>query len=214
MQELPAGSSMKAVPIILSVIPPRPTPRDRPTPVRQHDGIEQGEHHWERRRRRLVGRHQSVGVDRGVPPSPREGDLIIPMIIRAIRRAPSVPASIDEAPNLSRTDPSGADQSNAEHQPTDLKVGGSYPSRRTKPPTQRRYGKGSTELSTGSGRPWQAATGALLAGPNPCQHPSTLQPAAGCRAASRGWSRTPPAGAACPTTTPWRQTTAGRCCCW
>jgi hypothetical protein len=50
--------------------------------------------------------------------------LIIPLIIQTIRRDPSRPAAIDEAPNLSRADPSGADHSDAEHQATDLAVRG------------------------------------------------------------------------------------------
>src|SRR5262245_23220405 len=59
--------------------------------------------------------------------------LIIPMIIRTIRLAPSRSDATDDAPNLSWADPSGADQSDAEHPPTDLAVGGSSPSRRAKP---------------------------------------------------------------------------------
>jgi hypothetical protein len=50
--------------------------------------------------------------------------LIIPMIIRTIRRDPSRPAWTDDAPNVSRVDPTGADQSDADHPPTDLAVGG------------------------------------------------------------------------------------------
>jgi hypothetical protein len=48
--------------------------------------------------------------------------LIIHLIIQTIRRDPSGPNGIDEAPNVSRSDPSGADQVDAEHQPTDLMV--------------------------------------------------------------------------------------------
>ncbi len=64
--------------------------------------------------------------------------LIIRLIIHTIRRDPTGSDQIDEAPNLSRPDPSGADQIDAEHQATDLAVGGSNPSRRaTKTPAQR-----------------------------------------------------------------------------
>jgi hypothetical protein len=51
--------------------------------------------------------------------------LIIPVIIRTIRLDRSGSAWIDEAPNLSRPDPSEADQIDAEHQATDLAVPGS-----------------------------------------------------------------------------------------
>jgi hypothetical protein len=57
--------------------------------------------------------------------------LIIRLIIQTIRRDPSGSAWTDEALNVSRLDPSGADQIDAEHQATDLAVGGSNPSRRT-----------------------------------------------------------------------------------
>ena len=46
-------------------------------------------------------------ADRGAYTASR---LIIPMIIRTIRLDPSGPDQIDEAPNVSRPDPSGADQ--------------------------------------------------------------------------------------------------------
>ena len=55
------------------------------------------------------------------------GRLIIPLIIQTIRLVPSGPVWIDEAPNVSRADPSGADQSDAEHQATDLAVAGLSP---------------------------------------------------------------------------------------
>jgi hypothetical protein len=48
--------------------------------------------------------------------------LIIRLIIQTIRRDPSGPVWIDEAPNVSRPDPSGADQTDAEHQSTDVAV--------------------------------------------------------------------------------------------
>jgi hypothetical protein len=41
--------------------------------------------------------------------------LIIPMIIQTIRLDPSGSVWTDEAPNVSRLDPSGADQIDAEH---------------------------------------------------------------------------------------------------
>jgi hypothetical protein len=50
--------------------------------------------------------------------------LIIPLIIHTIRWGPSRSDGIDEPPDLSRADPSGADQIDAEHQATDLAVGG------------------------------------------------------------------------------------------
>jgi hypothetical protein len=58
--------------------------------------------------------------------------LIIRLIIQTIRRDPSGAIWTDEALNVSRPDPSGADQIDAEHQATDLAVGGSNPSRRAK----------------------------------------------------------------------------------
>ena len=60
--------------------------------------------------------------------------LIIRLIIQTIRRDPSGAIWTDEASNVSRPDPSGADQIDAEHQATDLAVGGSNPSRRAKHP--------------------------------------------------------------------------------
>jgi hypothetical protein len=56
--------------------------------------------------------------------------LIIRLIIQTIRRDRSGSVWTDEAPNVSRPDPSVADQIDAEHQTTDLAVGGSNPSRR------------------------------------------------------------------------------------
>jgi hypothetical protein len=46
--------------------------------------------------------------------------LIIPLIIQTIRLDPSRSDQIDEASNVSRPDPTGADQIDAEHQATDL----------------------------------------------------------------------------------------------
>jgi hypothetical protein len=48
--------------------------------------------------------------------------LIIRLIIQTIRRDRSGSDQIDEASNLSRPDPSRADQIDAEHQATDLAV--------------------------------------------------------------------------------------------
>jgi hypothetical protein len=56
--------------------------------------------------------------------------LIIRLIIQTIRRDPSGAVWTDGASNVSRPDRSGADQIDAEHQATDLAVGGSNPSRR------------------------------------------------------------------------------------
>ena len=69
--------------------------------------------------------------------------LIIRLIIQTIRQDPSGSVWTDEASNVSRPDPSGADQIDAEHQATDLAVGGSNPSRRAKCAGQRYYSKGS-----------------------------------------------------------------------
>jgi hypothetical protein len=64
--------------------------------------------------------------------------LIIRLIIQTIRRNRTRSVWIDEASNVSRPDPSGADQIDAEHQAMDLAVGGSNPSRRaTISPAQR-----------------------------------------------------------------------------
>jgi hypothetical protein len=60
--------------------------------------------------------------------------LIIRLIIQTIRRDPSGAVWTDEAPNVSRLDRSGVDQIDAEHQSTDLAVGGSNPSRRAPTP--------------------------------------------------------------------------------
>jgi uncharacterized membrane protein len=49
-------------------------------------------------------------------------NLIIRLIIQTIRRDLSGSDQIDEASNLSRPDPSRADQIDAEHQATDLAV--------------------------------------------------------------------------------------------
>jgi hypothetical protein len=59
--------------------------------------------------------------------------LIIRLIIQTIRRDRSGAVWTDEASNLSRPDPSGADQIDVEHQATDLAVWGSNPSWRYPP---------------------------------------------------------------------------------
>jgi hypothetical protein len=55
-------------------------------------------------------------------PGRRAAGLIIRLIIQTIRQDPSRSVWIDEASNLSRPDPSGADQIDVEHQATDLVV--------------------------------------------------------------------------------------------
>jgi hypothetical protein len=49
--------------------------------------------------------------------------LIIRLIIQTLRLEPSGAVWTDDASNVSRPDPSGADQIDAEHQATDLAVG-------------------------------------------------------------------------------------------
>ena len=60
--------------------------------------------------------------------------LIIRLIIQTIRQDPSGADQIDDPSNVIRPDRSGADQIDAEHQATDLAVGGSNPSRRAPTP--------------------------------------------------------------------------------
>jgi len=62
----------------------------------------------------------------------RCGCLIIRLIIQTIRQDQSGSDQIDDPSNLSSPDRSGPDQIDAEHQATDLTVGGSSPSRRAK----------------------------------------------------------------------------------
>jgi hypothetical protein len=50
----------------------------------------------------------------------RRAGLVIPLVIQTIRRDRSRSVWTDEAPNASRPGPSGADQTDAEHQATDL----------------------------------------------------------------------------------------------
>ena len=63
-----------------------------------------------------------ASAEPAAPPRKRSRgwQLIIGLIIQTIRRVPSRSVGIDEAPNLSRADPSGADQIDTEHQSTDL----------------------------------------------------------------------------------------------
>jgi hypothetical protein len=60
--------------------------------------------------------------------------LIIRLIIQTIRLDPSGSDQIDDPSNVSRPDRSGTDQIDAQHQATDLAVGGSNPSRRAPAP--------------------------------------------------------------------------------
>jgi hypothetical protein len=53
--------------------------------------------------------------------------LIIPMVIQTILLDPSRPVWSDSASNVSRLDPSGADQADAEHPSRNRKVAGSGP---------------------------------------------------------------------------------------
>jgi hypothetical protein len=59
--------------------------------------------------------------------------LIIPMIIQTILLDPSGAVWTDEASNVSRPDPSGAFQIDAEHSSGNPKVEGSNPSSGSKP---------------------------------------------------------------------------------
>jgi hypothetical protein len=56
------------------------------------------------------------------PRAPHLTGLIIRLIIQTIRRDPTASVWIDEASNVSRPDPTGADQIDAEHQATDLEL--------------------------------------------------------------------------------------------
>jgi hypothetical protein len=67
-----------------------------------------------------------VAWSRGADTSSRQG-LIIPLIIQTIRRDPSGTVWTDEASNVSRPDPSGAVQVDAEHPSRNRKVVGSNP---------------------------------------------------------------------------------------
>jgi hypothetical protein len=58
------------------------------------------------------------------------------MIIQTILLDPSGAVWTDEAPNVSRLDPSGADQADAEHPTRNRKVKGSNPRRGLQPSSQ------------------------------------------------------------------------------
>jgi hypothetical protein len=60
--------------------------------------------------------------------------LIICLIIQTIRRDPSGAVQIDEASNVSRPDPSGPDQIDAEHRPTGLMIVADHVSPGVSPP--------------------------------------------------------------------------------
>ena len=68
--------------------------------------------------------------------------MIIRLIIQTIRLVPSGSDGIDEAPNVSRADPSGAGQIDAEHLAMELAVGASNPSRRAARPAGGGCGRG------------------------------------------------------------------------
>lgn len=65
-----------------------------------------------------------VAWSRGADTSSRQG-LIKRLIIQTIRQDRSRSVWIDDPSDVSRSDPSGANQSDAEHQATDLAVNGS-----------------------------------------------------------------------------------------
>jgi len=105
--------------------------------------------------------------------------LIIRLIIHTIRRDPSGSVWTDEAPNVSRPDPSGADQIDAEHQPTDLAVGVRIP--RGAPDLQVRCSQAreAPRGDSGSVSPWVPGAVADSTLPaNLCLAPAATQPAA------------------------------------
>jgi hypothetical protein len=59
-----------------------------------------------------------------------DSSVVIPMVIQTIQLAPPGPNGTDNTPHVTSLDPTGGNQSDAEHPPTDLAVGGSSPSRR------------------------------------------------------------------------------------
>src|SRR5262245_25082479 len=77
--------------------------------------------------------------------------VVIPMVIQTIQLALSEPNWTDDTSHVTSLDPTGADQSDAEHQPTDLAVGGSSPSRRATKPQVKRY------MSAARGPSWIAS---------------------------------------------------------
>jgi hypothetical protein len=78
-----------------------------------------------------------------------DAPLIIPMIIQTIGLDPTGAVWTDEASNVSRLDPSGADQADAEHPARNRKVEGSNPSSGSKTADQR----GSRALLTAQRQP-------------------------------------------------------------
>jgi hypothetical protein len=89
-----------------------------------------------------------VGWSRRTEGSSHRG-LIIRLIIQMIRRDPSRSAWIDEASSVSRPDPSGTDQIDAEHPSRNRKVEGSKPSSGSKTPGQRDFGIVDCATTTG-----------------------------------------------------------------
>ena len=53
--------------------------------------------------------------------------VVILMVIQTIQLAPPGPNGMDDTPHVTSLDPTGADQSDAEHPPTDLAVGVGVP---------------------------------------------------------------------------------------
>jgi len=98
------------------------------------------------------GQRQSCRQGRELPSVHREytdhafhdggSAVVISMVIQTTQPEPPEPNWTDDTPHLSRLDPTGADQSDAEHQPTDLAVGGSSPSRRATLPHVSRHVSG------------------------------------------------------------------------
>jgi hypothetical protein len=68
-----------------------------------------------------------------------DSGMVIPMVIQTIQLDPPEPNWADDTSHLTSLDPTGADQLDAEHPPTDLAVGGSSPSRRATKPQVSRY---------------------------------------------------------------------------
>jgi hypothetical protein len=77
--------------------------------------------------------------------------LIIHLIIQTVLLYPSGAVWTDEASNVSRPDPSGADRIDAEHQATDLAVGSSNPTSGSQTAGERLSGKSSRFAGLGIG---------------------------------------------------------------
>jgi hypothetical protein len=110
--------------------------------------------------------------------------LIIRLIIQTIRQDPTGSVQIDEASDVSRPDPTRSDQIDAEHQATDLAVGGSNPARRTHASGQRPRVNTPAALS---------ACGGVLGGSWPAQQ----RPAHGSTGTHRWPSSSVPCSAGC-----------------